>query len=72
VDLNLKYPTAYSYSFSIQREIPGSILAEVAYVGKTGINQERIRNVNQMLPGTLQANPGICERNVQLGLKLAF
>lgn len=59
VDLNLKYPTAYSYSFSVQREIPGSILAEVAYVGKAGINQERIRNVNQLRAGTLQANPGI-------------
>ena len=59
VDLNLKYPTAYSYSFSVQREIPGSILAEVAYVGKSGINQERIRNVNQLRAGTLQANPGI-------------
>ena len=59
VDLGLKFPTAHSYSFSIQREIPGSILAEVAYVGKTGVNQERIRNINQMRPGTLQANPGI-------------
>lgn len=59
LDLNAKYPTAYSYSASLQREIPGSVLLEIAYVGKTGINQERIRNINQMLPGTLQANPGI-------------
>ncbi|MSV27888.1 MAG: carboxypeptidase regulatory-like domain-containing protein [Bryobacterales bacterium] len=54
-----KYPTAYSYSISVQREIPGSILVEAAYVGKTGVNQERIRNVNQLLTGATYANPGI-------------
>jgi hypothetical protein len=59
VDLRLKYPSAYSYSFSIQRELPGSVLAEVAYVGKSGVNQERTRNINQMRAGTLQANPGL-------------
>jgi hypothetical protein len=59
LDLNAKYPTAYSYSVSLQRQIPGNVVTELAYVGKTGVNQERIRNINQMLPGTLQANPGV-------------
>jgi hypothetical protein len=59
IDLRLKYPTAYSYSFSVQRELPGAVLAEVAYVGKSATNQERIRNINQMRAGTLQGNPGI-------------
>lgn len=59
LDLNARYPTAYSYSFSLQRELPGSFLLETAYVGKTGVNQERIRNINQLQPGTIQANPGI-------------
>ena len=59
VDLRFKYPTAISYSLSIQRELPGSLLAEVAYVGKSATNQERTRNVNQMVAGTMQANPGL-------------
>jgi len=59
IDLRFKYPTALSYSFSVQRELPGSLLAEIAYVGKSGMNQERTRNVNQMRAGTLQANPGL-------------
>ena len=59
VDLRFKYPTAYSYSLSVQRELPGSLLAEIAYVGKSGTNLERIRNVNQMVAGTMQANPGL-------------
>lgn len=59
IDLRFKYPSAYSYSLSVQRELPGSVLAEVAYVGKSGVNQERTRNVNQMVAGTLQANPGV-------------
>lgn len=59
IDLRAKYPTAYSYSLSVQRELPGAVLAEIAYVGKSGVNQERIRNINQLRAGTLQANPGI-------------
>jgi len=59
IDLRWKYPSAYSYSVSLQRELPGSVLAEIAYVGKSGVNQERTRNVNQLRAGTLQANPGI-------------
>jgi len=39
--------------------VPASVLAEVAYVGKSGVNQERTRNINQMVAGTLQANPGV-------------
>jgi hypothetical protein len=57
LDLNAKYPTAYSYSFSVQRQVPGSIVVDLAYVGKRGVNQERTRNINQLLPGT--ANRGI-------------
>ncbi len=63
LNLEAKYPTALSYSFSIQREVPGAILFEAAYVGKSAINQERIRNINQLRAGTLQANPAIRQAN---------
>jgi hypothetical protein len=54
-----KIPTAYSYSFSIQRELPGSMALDVSYVGKTAVNQERTNSLNNFAPGTIQANPGV-------------
>jgi hypothetical protein len=59
VDLNFPAPRSYTYSLSIQRQLPGVVLLEVAYVGKTGTNLERLRNINQMFLGTIQKNPGI-------------
>ena len=32
---------------------------EIGYVGRRGIHNQRKRNINQLLPGTLQANPGV-------------
>jgi hypothetical protein len=54
-----KHPTSYQYSLSIQRELPSSITVEVAYVGRVGLHLQRERNINQLLPGTKQANPGV-------------
>lgn len=56
---DMKYPTAYSYSLSVQRELPFKMVADVAYVGKTGVNLPREANINQMVAGTRQANPGV-------------
>ncbi len=55
----MPYPTAYSYSVSVQRELPFQMVADVAYVGKQGVNIPRERNINQMQAGTRQANPGV-------------
>jgi hypothetical protein len=57
--LEYNYPTAYHYSFSLQRELPFRIVMDAAYVGKTAVDLYRVRNLNQLLPGTTQANPGI-------------
>ena len=54
-----KVPTADNYSFSIQRQLAGAMLLDVSYVGKTGAHLIRNSNVNQLQPGTLQANPGV-------------
>jgi hypothetical protein len=32
---------------------------DVTYVGRMGLHLQRERNINQLLPGTLQANPGV-------------
>jgi hypothetical protein len=58
LDRDYMNPTAYTYSFNIQREMPAALLLEVAYVGKHSINLRGARNTNQLLPGTVQANPG--------------
>ena len=57
--LEYNYPTAYHYSVSLQRELPFGIVVDTAYVGKTAVDLYRVRNLNQLLPGTVQANPGI-------------
>ena len=60
VETFIAYPTAYSYSVSVQREMWGKMVLDLSYVGKTGIHLSRERNINQMLkPGTRQANPTI-------------
>jgi hypothetical protein len=58
LDRDYRYPTAYTYSLAIQRELPGQIVLETAYVGKKSVNLRRDRNVNQLPVGTLQQNPG--------------
>jgi hypothetical protein len=58
-DLKFKHPTAYDWSASFQRELPFDIAVDVSYVGRMGLHLQRERNINQLLPGTLQANPGV-------------
>ncbi len=53
------HPTAYSWSVSFQRQLPWDIAADVTYVGRVGTHLQRERNINQLQPGTLQANPGV-------------
>lgn len=54
----LKIPTAWGWNVTLQRELPWSISVEAGYVGRRGYYNQRKRNINQLLPGTLQANPG--------------
>jgi len=54
-----KHPTAYNWSGSFQRQLPFDIAADVTYVGRMGLHLQRERNINQLQPGTIQANPGV-------------
>ena len=47
------------WGFGIQREIPFGITLDVTYVARRGLYLQRERNINQLLPGTIQANPGV-------------
>jgi Carboxypeptidase regulatory-like domain len=59
IDKVFKHPTAYTYSAGVQRELPWNFIVDAAYVGRRGLYLQRERNINQLLPGTLQANPGV-------------
>jgi hypothetical protein len=54
-----KHPTSYMYSVGVQREMPFGFTVDVSYVGRKGLYLQRERNINQLLPGTLQSNPGV-------------
>ena len=58
-DVNFKHPTSYMWSTGVQREIPFGFIVDVTYVGRRGLYLQRERNINQLLPGTLAANPGV-------------
>jgi len=58
-DIVFNHPTAYMWSAGVQREIPGRIVVDVSYVGRKGTYLQRERNINQLLPGTIQANPTV-------------
>jgi len=55
--VEFKHPTAYSFAAGVQREVPFGFVVDVTYVGRLGYYLQRERNINQLLPGTLQANP---------------
>ncbi len=52
-----KHPTSYMMAASVQREIPAGFIVDVSYVRRRGLYLQRERNINQLLPGTIQANP---------------
>jgi hypothetical protein len=54
-----KIPTAWEWNGTFQREIPGGTTIEAGYVGRRALHNQIKRNINQLLPGTVQANPGI-------------
>ena len=58
-EISFKHPTAYTWSAGVQREIPYGIVIDATYVGRRGLYLQRERNINQLLPGTIQANPGV-------------
>ena len=54
-----KIPTAWNWNATFQREVGWGTTVELGYVGRRGIHNQRKRNINQLLPGTLQANRGV-------------
>lgn len=49
IDVEYRTPYAVQFNVSLQRELPGSLVAEVAYVGRRGFNMSRQVNINQVV-----------------------
>jgi len=49
IDRNFRTPYAIQYNLSFQREILKNTLAEIAYVGRRGLNLSRQVNINQIV-----------------------
>ncbi|MFN7937263.1 MAG: carboxypeptidase regulatory-like domain-containing protein [Bryobacteraceae bacterium] len=54
-----KIPRAHQWNVTFERELPFSMILTTGYIGRVGTHLERVRNLNQLQPGTIQANPGI-------------
>jgi hypothetical protein len=54
-----KIPMAWEWNGTFQREIGWGTTIQAGYVGRRGLHNQIKRNINQLLPGTLQANPGV-------------
>jgi hypothetical protein len=52
-------PRSWAWNATLDRELPGAMRGTVSYVGRSAANLERARNINQLQPGTIQANPGV-------------
>lgn len=49
IDTNYRTPYAVQYNLNAQREIARNLLAEIAYVGRRGLNASRPVNINQIV-----------------------
>ena len=54
-----KIPTAWEWNGTFQRDVGWGTTVQLGYVGRRGIHNQIKRNINQLLPGTIQANPGV-------------
>ncbi|MCI0390197.1 MAG: TonB-dependent receptor [Acidobacteria bacterium] len=49
IDVNYRTPYALQYNLNVQRELSSHTLAEIAYVGRRGLNASRPVNINQVV-----------------------
>ena len=54
-----KTPEAWTWNLTFERQTILKTLLSVAYIGRRGLHLQQERDLNQLRPGTLQANPGI-------------
>jgi hypothetical protein len=50
-------PEAWGWNLTVEHEFPSVATFTLSYVGRRGYHLEQLANVNQLAPGTVQANP---------------
>jgi hypothetical protein len=50
-------PEAYGWNLTLEQDFPRIATFTMSYVGRRGIHLEQLGNINQLRPGTIQANP---------------
>ena len=50
-------PNSWSWNAALEQEFPGFATFTLSYVGRRGIHLTQLENINQLTPGTVQANP---------------
>jgi len=56
---NFPNPNAWSWNVALEQEVPRFATFTIAYVGRRGLHLTQLENINQLRPGTVQANPTI-------------
>jgi hypothetical protein len=56
---NFPNPNAWSWNAAIEQDVPGFATFALAYVGRKGLHLQQLEQLNQLQPGTIQANPGV-------------
>jgi hypothetical protein len=54
-----KNASSWAWNVTSDRQMPWQHTVQLSYVGRSATNLERARNINQLAPGTIQANPGV-------------
>ena len=50
-------PEAWAWNMTVEHEFPSVGIFTLSYVGRRGYHLEQLANINQLRPGTVQANP---------------
>ena len=56
---NFPNPNAWSWNAALEQDIPNFATFTLAYVGRRGLHLQQLEQLNQLQPGTVQANPGV-------------
>jgi hypothetical protein len=56
---NFPNPESWGWNATLEQDIPNVATLTMAYVGRRGIHLSQLENINQLQPGTVQANPNV-------------
>jgi hypothetical protein len=56
---HLPSPEAWAWSASVEQDFQKFATLTISYVGRRGVHLQQIGNINQLQPGTIQANPTV-------------